>query len=130
MVEGSDAIIDHHRSTDAPDPVTVADGLGTAIFVDEETWNRSAVDVPGELRAAAKAVHAEFAREVGTEYDREGTVPLVMPSRAVGQLVRAGLSQRAVGERLGMATNTVKVHCHRIDAKVEEARRLVELVER
>lgn len=144
IADGADAIIDHYRSTDAPDAVTVADGLATVVFVDERTWNRSARDLPDDLRAAAKAAHAEFAREVGAEPDREGTVPLVMPSREVGELVRAGLSQRQaevqvlrdrgltqreVGERLGMATNTVKVHCHRIDEKVEDARRLLELVE-
>ena len=144
IAEGADAIIDHYQLTDAPDAVSVADGLATVVFVDERTWNRSAADLPDELRTAAKAAHAEFAREVRAEPDSEGTVPLVMPSREVGELVRAGLSQRQaevqvlrdrgltqreVGERLGMATNTVKVHCHRIDAKVEDARRLLELVE-
>lgn len=144
MADSADAIIDRYRSTDAPEAVSVADGLATVVFVDERTWNRSAAALPDELRTAAKAAHAEFAREVRAEPDSEGTVALVMPSREVGALVRAGLSQRQaevqvlrdrgltqreVGERLGMATNTVKVHCHRIDAKVEDARRLLELVE-
>lgn len=143
-VEGADAVLDRYQSTGAPDAVTVADGLATVVSVDEATWNRSASDVPADLRAAAKAAHAEFASEVGAEPDGEGTVPLVMPSREVGELIRAGLSrrqaevkalrdrgltQREVGDRLGMATNTVKVHCHRIDAKVEDAKRLLELVE-
>ena len=143
MADSADAIIDRYRSTDAADAVSVADGLATVVFVDERTWNRSAADLPDELRTAAKAAHAEFAQEVRAEPDSEGTVALVMPSREVRALVRAGLSQRQaevqvlrdrgltqreVGDRLGMATNTVKVHCHRIDAKVEDARRLLELV--
>jgi DNA-binding CsgD family transcriptional regulator len=145
VVDGADAVVDHYESGDGPEAVDVADGLATVLFVDAETWDQSAQAVPQEVRAAAKAAHAEFAGELDVE---EATLdaydPLVVPSRAVGELVRAGLSQRQaevqvlreagytqreVGERLGMATNTVKVHCHRIDAKVDDAKRLIELVE-
>lgn len=145
VVDGADAIVDHYESSDSPEAVDVADGLATVLFVDAETWDQSAHAVPEGVRAAAKVAHAEFARELDVD-DATLTAfdPLVVPSRAVGELVRAGLSQRQaevqvlrdagytqreVGERLGMATNTVKVHCHRIDAKVENAKRLIELVD-
>jgi len=145
VVDGADAVVDHYESRDGPEAVDVADGLATVLFVDAATWDQSARALPEDVRTAAKAAHAEFARELDVDdatlaaYD-----PLVVPSRAVGELVRAGLSQRQaevqvlrdagytqreVGDRLGMATNTVKVHCHRIDAKVEDAKRLVGLVE-
>jgi DNA-binding CsgD family transcriptional regulator len=145
MVDGADAIHEQYRSEDNPEPVAIADGLATVVFVTAATWEQVLADVPGELRGPAKATHTEFAAEFDvdeerpTEYD-----PLVMPSQEVGELVRAGLSrrqaevqvlrnrgltQRETGEKLGMATNTVKVHCHRVDRKVENARRLLELVD-
>lgn len=146
MVDGADAIHQHYRSEDNPEPVAVADGLATVVFVTGATWDQVLADVPDELRAPAKATHAEFAREFDVDEERlAGHDPLVMPSREVGELVRAGLSrrqaevqvlrnrgltQREIGERLGMATNTVKVHCHRVDTKVENAQRLLELVGR
>jgi len=144
MVDGADAIHQHYRSKDNPEPVAVADGLATVVFVTEATWEQVLSDVPEELRAPAKATHAEFAREFDVDEESLGEYdPLVMPSREVGELVRAGLSrrqaevqvlrnrgltQRKIGEKLGMATNTVKVHCHRVDTKVENAERLLELV--
>jgi DNA-binding CsgD family transcriptional regulator len=145
MVDGADAIHEQYRSEDNPEPVAVADGLATVVFVASETWEQVLADVPEQLRTPAKTTHAEFAREFDVDEEQLGGYdPLVMPSQEVGELVRAGLSrrqaevqvlrdagytQREIGEKLGMATNTVKVHCHRIDAKVEDAKRLVELVE-
>jgi|GEM_PF-2455287 len=144
MVDGADAIHEQYRSEDNPEPVAVADGLATVVFVTSETWEQVLADVPEQLRAPAKTTHAEFAGEFDVDEERlEGYDPLVMPSQEVGELVRAGLSrrqaevqvlrnrgltQREIGETLGMATNTVKVHCHRVDTKVENATRLLELV--
>lgn len=45
------------------------------------------------------------------------------------QLLRdSGPTQAEVGDRLGLATNTVKVHCHRVDTEVADANRLLDLV--
>ena len=141
----SEAEMSHRWNTWAPREELPFGLYDPVLFVDAETWDQSAQAVPEEIRTAAKAAHAEFARELDVD---DATLaafdPLVVPSRAVGELVRGGLSQRQaevqvlrdagytqreVGERLGMATNTVKVHCHRIDTKVENAKRLIELVE-
>jgi DNA-binding CsgD family transcriptional regulator len=144
MVDGADAIHEHYRSEDNPEPVAVAGGLATVVFVTGETWERVLAEVPEKLRGPARESHAEFAGEFDVAEASLGQYePLVMPSQEVGELVRAGLSrrqaevqvlrnsgltQREVGERLGMATNTVKVHCHRVDTKVENAKRLLALV--
>ncbi|MFB9804571.1 sigma factor-like helix-turn-helix DNA-binding protein [Haladaptatus pallidirubidus] len=68
-----------------------------------------------------------------------------MPSHVLSGLIRSGLSRRQaetqvlrmegktqaeIGEELGLGTGTVKSHCHRIDAKVREATKLLELVEK
>jgi DNA-binding CsgD family transcriptional regulator len=144
MVDGADAIHEHYRSEDTPEPVAIADGLATVVFVTGQTWEQVLTEVPEKLRGPAKATHAEFAEEFDVDGRRPaGYDPLVMPSREVGELVRAGLSrrqaevqvlrnrgltQREIGEKLGMATNTVKVHCHRVDTKVGNAKRLLDLV--
>ena len=143
LVEGADAILGHYRSTGG-ESLAGPDGLAEVVFVAPEQWVRLPTDLDEPTRAAAKAVHAAYARELGaSEADLDDLDSLVMPSEAVGTLVRAGLSRRQaevqvlrdagltqaeVGDRLGLATNTVKVHCHRIDAKVENARRLLDVV--
>lgn len=144
LVDGADAILGHYRSTDGPEALSGADGLAEAVFVAPEQWAQLPTDLDERERAAAKAVHAAHARDLGaSEADLEEYDPLVTPSQAVGTLVRAGLSRRQaevqvlrdggltqaeIGDRLGLATNTVKVHCHRIDTKVENARRLLDVV--
>ncbi|MFC4550706.1 MULTISPECIES: hypothetical protein [Halorussus] len=42
---------------------------------------------------------------------------------------RGRLTQAENADGLGIAKNTIEVHCHRIDAKVTDAKRLLELVE-
>lgn len=145
LVDGADAIHTYYADGDNPESITARDGLVTVLFVDEETWNRQQSDPTGDLGVAARTAHAAFARELGADSSvLDATVPLVMPSETVGRLVRAGLSHRQaqiqvlrdagltqseIGDRLGLATNTVKVHRHRIDTKVENARQLLGLVD-
>lgn len=145
LVDGADAILGHYRSTDGPEALSGPDGLAEVVFVPSEQWAQLPTELEDGERAAARAVHAAYARELGAdEADLAASDPLVMPSETVGTLVRAGLSRRQaevqvlrdigltqaeVGDRLGLATNTVKVHCHRIDTKVENARRLLAAVE-
>lgn len=145
LVDGADAILGHYRSTGGPEALSGPDGLAEVVFVSSGQWDRLPTDLDEGERRAAKAVHAAYARDLGAgDAHLEASDPLVMPSEAVGTLVRAGLSRRQaevqvlreggltqaeVGDRLGLATNTVKVHCHRIDAKVENARRLLDVVE-
>jgi DNA-binding CsgD family transcriptional regulator len=147
LVDGSDAILEHYGTTDAPDAVTVADGLATVVYVDDDTWTRTldAHGVPADLGPAVRAVHAAFATdETGREDDESRGEPMVMPSRDVAELVRAGLSTRqaevqvlhdagldyaTVAERLDVAESTVKVHRHRIQEKVANAKRLLDHVD-
>lgn len=145
LVEGADAIHQYYRSEDTPQSTVAADGLAEVIFVPTRMWEEIPTELTDEQRAAAKVVHTEFARDLGVDEPILTTHDaLVMPSAEVGKLVRAGLSRRqaevqvlrksgltqaAIGERLGMATNTVKVHCHRIDTKVSSAARLLSLVD-
>lgn len=146
MAEGADAIHEHHASDEtAPDATEAADGLASVIHVDAETRDQPTRDLPEGLREAVKAVHARFAAAEGTPAsDAEGREPLVMPSERIGGLVRAGLSRRQaqvqiladaglstaeIADRLGLSENTVRVHRHRIATKVEEAERLLALLE-
>ena len=145
LFEGADAIHQHYQSEDNLPSYVAANGIAEVIFITTQLWDRYQNDLSDETRAAVKAVHAEFARDIGASTEApESYDPFVMPSRTVGELVRAGLSPRQaevqvlrtagltqmeVGDRLGMATNTVKVHCHRIDTKVANANRLLDLVE-
>jgi DNA-binding CsgD family transcriptional regulator len=144
LVDGADAIHQYYESADGGPSLDAADGLATVLFVPEQQWRRLPTDLTDEMRAAAKAAHAEFARDCGaSEETLTSSEALVMPSATVGELARAGLSPRQadvhvlreagltqaeIGDRLGMATNTVKVHCHRVDTKVENAARLLGLV--
>jgi DNA-binding NarL/FixJ family response regulator len=141
MGDGADAILQHYRSTATTPPTTARDGLVAVIRVPQTTWETVGPDLSDEVRTAVRAAHAVFADRLGVDSpDDDSTVPLVTPSATVGRLVRAGLSRRQaevqvlrdagltqaeIGDRLGIATNTVKVHCHRIDTKVENARLLV-----
>jgi DNA-binding CsgD family transcriptional regulator len=145
LFEGADAIHQYSQSRDDPSSFVVADGIAEVIFIPSQMWDQLQTDLNDEMRAAAKAVHAEFARDLGISTEPSITdEPFVMPSESVGKLVRAGLSPRQaevqvlrnagltqaeIGDRLGMATNTVKVHCHRVDAKVTSAKQLLSLVE-
>ncbi|WP_227131031.1 helix-turn-helix transcriptional regulator [Halorubellus salinus] len=105
---------------------------------------------------AAFAAEVTDADARGTDGDARGTDanargadavhrdPLVLPSRTVGELVRVGLSTRqaevqvlhdagldyaTIAERLDVAESTVKVHRHRIQEKVANAKRLLDVVE-
>ena len=142
LADGADAIHEHYASTgDAPEPITVADGLASAIYVDVAQWERTTATLPDDLRTAAKAAHAAIAseQEAGAT-TADGVSPLVMPSATVGRLVRSGLSRRQaevqvlgtagiaddeIADRLGIDESTVRVHRHRIETKVENAKRLL-----
>ncbi|MFC6953428.1 helix-turn-helix transcriptional regulator [Halorubellus litoreus] len=146
LVDGSDAILQHYRTTDAPDSVTVADGLATVVYVDDDTWTRTldTHGVPADVAPAVRAVHAAFATdETGRPGDESRREPMVLPSRDVAELVRAGLSTRqaevqvlhdagldyaTIADRLDVAESTVKVHRHRIQEKVANAKRLLDAV--
>lgn len=147
LVDGSDAILEHYETTDAPDPVAVADGLATVVLVDDRTWHQTldTHGVPADVGPAVRAVHAAFAADATARaVDDSRREPMVLPSRDVADLVRAGLSTRqaevqvlhdagldyaAIGERLDVAESTVKVHRHRIQGKVADARRLLDAIE-
>jgi DNA-binding NarL/FixJ family response regulator len=145
LFEGADAIHQYYQSEDNPSSFVAADGIAEVIFIPSQMWDQHQTDLADDMRAAAKAVHAEFARDLGASAETLATYdPFVMPSTGVGELIRAGLSPRQaevqvlrsagltqaeIGDRLGMATNTVKVHCHRIDTKVTNAKQLLSLVE-
>lgn len=145
LVDGADAIHQYYESADIGPSLVAADGLASILFVPEQQWRELPTDHSDELRAAAKAAHAAFARDCGASAAAlTANEALVLPSETVGELARAGLSPRQadvhvlrdagltqgeIGDRLGMATNTVKVHCHRIDTKVEKAERLLGLVD-
>jgi DNA-binding CsgD family transcriptional regulator len=146
LVDGADAIRTHYREEGHPAALDVGDGLATVLFVPADQWGSPVVsEYRGELRDAARAVHEAFARQRGASEEALAEFDaLVVPSETLGRLVRAGLSRRqaevqvlrgrgvtqaAIGDRLGMATNTVKVHCHRVDTKCEHARQLLALVE-
>lgn len=146
LADGADAIHEHHASDDAaPSAMAAADGLVSVIHVDSETREQPMRDLPPTLRDAVTAVHERFAAALDEPAadagDRE---PLVMPAERIGKLVRAGLSRRQaqvqvlddaglstadIADRLGVAESTVKVHRHRIDAKVDEAEQLLALVQ-
>jgi DNA-binding CsgD family transcriptional regulator len=144
LVDGADAIRGHYRSEGGPPALATPDGLAEVIFVAPEQWAATPTELADPVRSAARAAHAAHARELGAdEALLEEYAPLVMPSETVGTLVRAGLSRRqaevqvlrdrgldnaAIADRLGIATNTAKVHAHRVDAKVENARRLLAVV--
>ncbi|WP_458208738.1 LuxR C-terminal-related transcriptional regulator [Haladaptatus sp. NG-SE-30] len=145
LFEGADAIHQHYQSEDNPPSYLAADGIAEVIFITSQMWDRYQNDLSDDMRPAVKAVHAEFARDIGASTEIPASRdPFLMPSSVVGELVRAGLSPRQaevqvlrnagltqteIGNRLGMATNTVKVHCHRIDTKVANANLLLDLVD-
>ncbi|WP_158056189.1 LuxR C-terminal-related transcriptional regulator [Halorussus halophilus] len=154
LLDGGDAILQHYaaENPDRP-PVVTEQGLTEVIYVDSAQWDQMAkrLEFSEELREAAMTAHAEYAREVDENGDSEresdesdSLHALVMPSRTVAELVRAGLSDRQatvqtlrmaghtqeqIGDELGMQVGTVKSHCGRIDQKVRNAERLLELVE-
>lgn len=144
LVDGADAIHQYYEAEDFGPSLGIADGLATVLFVPDQQWHRLPTDLTDEMREAATAAHAAFARASGaSEESLAEKQALVMPSKTVGELTRGGLSHRqaevqvlreagltqaAISDRLGVATNTVKVHCHRIDTKVENAERLLDLV--
>ncbi|WP_323676356.1 LuxR C-terminal-related transcriptional regulator [Halorubellus sp. PRR65] len=147
LVDGSDAIVDHAETRDAPAPVVVADGLATVVLVDDATWTQTlrTHGVPDDLGPTVRAVHAAFAADAAASApDASRREPLVLPSRTVSELVRVGLSTRqaevqvlhdtgldyaTIADRLRIAESTVKVHRHRIQEKVEQANRLLDAVE-
>lgn len=145
LFDGADAIHQYYQSEDNPPSFVVADGVAEVIFVPSQLWDQLQTDLGDDIRTAVKAVHAEFARDVGAATEIPASLdPFVMPSSVVGELARAGLSPRQaevqvlrsagltqteIGEQLDMATNTVKVHCHRIDTKIANAKQLLDLVE-
>ncbi|WP_256298179.1 sigma factor-like helix-turn-helix DNA-binding protein [Haloarchaeobius salinus] len=145
LADGGDAITQHYDDEYDQPWHTTDDGLATVLYVGTDVWNQLAdrLDLSGELCDAAMAVHAAFAADVMDE-SVPGSEALVLPSDAVGSLVRAGLSPRqaqvqvlrddgrsqaAIAEELGLDLGTVKTHCHRIDTKVREARALLEAVD-
>lgn len=145
LVEGADAIHQYYQSGDTASSIRTPHGLAEVIFIPSQMWRHIPTELTDEMRTAVKDVHGEFARSLGaSEETLTTTDPLVMPSAEIGNLTRAGLSRRQaevqllrnagltqaeIGNRLGLATNTVKVHCHRIDTKVTNANRLLDLVE-
>ena len=142
---GADAIVQHYDDEETPESRSGADGRAAVVFVDEEQWAQLPVTLSADEEAAVKAVHAAYARELGADEESvETTTPLVVPSKAVGELMRAGLSRRQaeiqvlrrqghdrseIADTFGVADSTVRVHVHRIERKVEDAKRLLELVE-
>jgi DNA-binding CsgD family transcriptional regulator len=145
LADGADAVYGYYRSGETPAPLPVADGLAVVLFLGADPLEQVPTDVDPDLRPAVAAAHAALAREGGAdEAVLAAREPLVLPSEAVGRLVRAGLSRRqaevqllrehgvgveATADRLGIAPSTVKVHRHRVDSKVAAARQLLEHVE-
>jgi DNA-binding CsgD family transcriptional regulator len=145
LADGADSIYDHYRSGDDPAPLTVADDLAAVLFLESDPLEQVPTDVEPGLASAVRAAHSALAGAEGADDDLLAAhEPLVLPSEAVGRLVRTGLSRRQAevhllrergltveetAVRLGTAASTVRVHRHRIDSKVEAARRLLERVE-
>jgi len=132
----------------------VFEGVHFAVlYVDPDEWIelRVELDLGEDVWWAAKTSHAGETERIVGAIDRLEFVDelatndlLVTPTPIVGDLVDAGLSHRQaaiqalrmegdsqerIGEKMGIATGTVKSHCDRIDRKIERARRLLELVE-
>ncbi|WP_227355325.1 sigma factor-like helix-turn-helix DNA-binding protein [Haladaptatus salinisoli] len=148
LVDGADAIHEHYvgGNGERSAPLVANGGLVEVIDVDSGTWTRMAerLGLSDAVGAAARSAHADYARRLGADEralaERDA---LVMPAHVLSGLTRAGLSprqsevqvlrmrgetQEEIGDRLGMEVGTVKSHCHRIDRKIDEARRLLGLV--
>lgn len=145
LIDGADAITTYYATTEAPPPVPTPDGLGELLYITPPVWTQLPTQVPETLRDPIQATYTTYARSLGaTETHLARYDLLLVPAHPVAALHRAGLSprqsmvqtlrdrghtQQAIADNLGIATNTVKVHCHRIDQKVSAANRLLDLVE-
>lgn len=113
--------------------------LRQRLELSEDLWQAAKMSHSGEAERIIEAIdRLESPKEVATNE------AFVMPTPLVGQLITAGLSQRQatiqtlrmrgdshdrIGQKLGIATGTVKSHCDRIDTKIKQAKQLLELVE-
>ncbi|WP_458206141.1 sigma factor-like helix-turn-helix DNA-binding protein [Haladaptatus sp. NG-SE-30] len=149
LIDGADAIHEYYVSENDGNraPLIGGDGLVEVIFVDPERWTQMAerLGLSDDIGTATKAAHAAYAKRLGAEeHVLAGRDALVMPAHILSRLVRAGLSprqaevqvlrmegttQEEIGDKLGLEVGTVKSHCHRVDQKVAEARRLLTLLD-
>lgn len=151
LIDGGNAI--HKHYTDKIDneilsPITTEQDRVEVIFINPDMWNQMAsrFDFPTDIEAATKAVHERYALAVGAD---ENAVAehnaLVMPSDLMAGFAHAGLSRRQaevqilrmneqtheeISDTLGIETGTVKIHCHRIDQKINAAEDLLALVDK
>ncbi|WP_435358552.1 sigma factor-like helix-turn-helix DNA-binding protein [Haloarchaeobius sp. DFWS5] len=130
---------------DLPEPTLADDGLVEVIAVTDADWQQTTADLDSALAAAVEGVHADYAARVSAGAATvDGLTPLVVPSNQLSGLVGAGLSRRQaavqvlrsggmtqadIAARLGLDVGTVKSHAYRVDEKVREAKRLLDLVE-
>lgn len=145
----------HERYTDewGDNAVILNTGIWEVLYVYPSEWEelRDRLALDDDVYRAVKACHQ---REAGRLIDDVGSAeatdylqtndklitrtPLVSklveaglsPQQASVQALRmAGITQERIAERLGNATGTIKSHCDRIDRKIEQARKLVDLVD-
>ncbi len=128
------------------DDAVIADaGHFMVLYVPPHQWDEIQVetDLSGDYLKAAKEIHTEFARRVGADEEMLATHDaLLLPTPKIHQLTRAGLSRKqaevqalrmkgatheTIGDELGIAVGTVKSHCRRIDEKIRQAKKLVQL---
>lgn len=124
-----------------------------ALYVDPDEWTeiREQLTLPERRWKAAKTSHNKEGERIIDSLDRPEAVDelatndvLIMPTPIVAALKEAGLSQRQaaiqamrmagdsqkrISQKMGIATGTVKSHCDRIDRKIEQAERLLEVIE-
>ena len=124
------------------------------LYVDADEWaeigDQLALDEA--VISAAKAVHDDQCSRIVESVDEAEWVPrletndmLVMATPPIQDWREAGLSlrqalvqtlrtkgdtQERIGQKMGIATGTVKSYCSRIDRKIAQARQLVTLADR
>jgi len=124
------------------------------LYVDPDEWDelRAELQLESSVFRAAKITHDRQPNRYADRLDRpvervpelETNDVLVMVTPPIQDWVEAGLSlrqayvqtlrtkgdtQERIGQKIGIATGTVKSHCDRIDRKIDQARQLVTLAD-
>lgn len=145
LLDDADTITQYYDTTTSPPTLQTPDALGELLFITPPVWPQLPTTVPHALRPAIQTTYTTYARTLGAAESHLARYDLVLlPTPSVAALNRAGLSprqsmvqtlrthghtQEEIGDALDIATNTVKVHCHRIDRKVSAATQLLDLVD-
>lgn len=135
------------------DAIIIQVDIQQHLYVDPNEWDeiRDHLDLAEDVASAVKTAHDGQFNLYVEQVDRVEPVPalantdvLVMPPPIVQDLVEAGLSRRQasvqslrmqgathdrMAEKIGLAPGTIKSHCDRIDRKIDQAEKLLDLVE-